>query len=61
MLYSISTEKANDVGIHDKVFIAIPKLGDMGANFAQQDLIKVLDEKDLNTFLNAAPPRSQTP
>jgi general secretion pathway protein E len=49
-------EKANDAGISDKVFIAIPKLGMMGANFAQQQGIKVLNEEDLNAFLDASPP-----
>ena len=32
-------EKANDAGIADRVFIAIPKLGSMAANFAQQEHI----------------------
>jgi general secretion pathway protein E len=49
-------EKANDAGIRDKVFIAIPKLGMMGANFAQQQGIKVLNEEDLNAFLDTSPP-----
>ncbi|MFC2050968.1 hypothetical protein ACFLTN_07335 [Chloroflexota bacterium] len=49
-------EKANDANIHDKVFIAIPKLGTMGANFAQQQGIRVLNEEDLKAFLDASPP-----
>jgi general secretion pathway protein E len=49
-------EKATDANIHDKVFIAIPKLGTMGANFAQQQGIKVLNEEDLKAFLDAPPP-----
>jgi len=49
-------EKANDAGIADRVFIAIPKLGAMAANFAQQEHIKVFDEKEITAFLNSAPP-----
>jgi len=49
-------EKANDVSVPDRVFIAIPKLGAMAANFAQQERIKVFDEKDVNAFLNGAAP-----
>lgn len=49
-------EKANDAGISDRVFLAIPKLGAMAANFAQQESIKVFDEKALNAFLGASPP-----
>ena len=49
-------EKANDVGVRDKVFVAIPKLGTMGANFAQQQGVKVLNQEDLNAFLDASPP-----
>lgn len=49
-------EKANDAGLPDRVFLAIPKLGSMAANFAQQERIKVFDEKALDTFLNAATP-----
>jgi general secretion pathway protein E len=52
-------EKANDAGIADRVFIAIPKLGAMAANFAQQESIKVFDEKGLNAFLSAAPPAAK--
>jgi general secretion pathway protein E len=52
-------EKANDAGIPDRVFLAIPKLGAMAANFAQQESIKVFDEKALNAFLSAAPPAAK--
>jgi general secretion pathway protein E len=48
-------EKANDAGLPDRVFIAIPKLGSMAANFAQQEYIKVFDEKSVNAFINASP------
>jgi len=49
-------EKATDANIHDKVFLAIPKLVTMGVNFAQQQGIKVLNEEDLKSFLDASPP-----
>ena len=49
-------EKTTDVGIPDKVFIAIPKLGTMATNFARQQNIKVFDEASLNDFSNAAAP-----
>jgi len=49
-------EKSTDAGIMDKVFIAIPKLGNMAANFARQQHVKVFDEAALNDFLNTAPP-----
>ncbi|MBM4447003.1 MAG: type II/IV secretion system protein [Chloroflexi bacterium] len=51
-------EKANDVNIPDKIFIAIPKLGAMAVNFAQQQRIKVFDNNRLDAFLNTAPPQS---
>ena len=49
-------EKATDVSIPDKVFIAIPKLGSMAANFARQQHVKIFDETSLTDFLNAASP-----
>ncbi|MCJ7514618.1 MAG: Flp pilus assembly complex ATPase component TadA, partial [Dehalococcoidia bacterium] len=52
-------EKANDAGMADRVFLAIPKLGSMAANFAQQEHIKVFDEKELNSFLGSAPPAAK--
>jgi general secretion pathway protein E len=52
-------EKANDAGIADRVFLAIPKLGSMAANFAQQENIKVFDEKAVNAFLNSSPPATK--
>jgi general secretion pathway protein E len=52
-------EKANDAGIPDRVFLAIPKLGSMAANFAQQENIKVFDEKAVNDFLNAPVPAAK--
>jgi general secretion pathway protein E len=52
-------EKANDAGLPDRVFIAIPKLGSMAANFAQQERIKVFDEKSVNEFLTAPVPSTK--
>jgi len=52
-------EKANDAALPDRVFIAIPKLGSMAANFAQQENIKVFDEKAVNAFLNAQAPAAK--
>jgi general secretion pathway protein E len=49
-------EKANDAGFPDRVFLAIPKLGSMAANFAQQENIKVFDEKAVKEFLNGSVP-----
>jgi len=49
-------EKATDVSIPDKLFVAIPKLGAMAANFARQQHVKVFDEASLTDFLNAASP-----
>jgi general secretion pathway protein E len=56
-------EKANDAGLPDRVFLAVPKLGSMAANFAQQERIKVLDEKAISEFVNStAPPiKNQKP
>jgi general secretion pathway protein E len=45
-------EKANDAGLADRVFLAIPKLGSMASNFAQQENIRVFDEKAVTDFLN---------
>jgi general secretion pathway protein E len=50
------TEKANDVDVPDKIFIAIPKLVEMGANLAHQQRIKVFNEQELIAFIDTAPP-----
>ncbi len=52
-------EKANDAGLPDRVFLAIPKLGSMAANFAQQEHIKVFDEKAVAEFLSATAPTAK--
>jgi len=52
-------EKANDAGIADRVFLAIPKLGAMASNFAQQERIKVFDEKAVAAFLDASSPAAK--
>lgn len=44
--------KAYDAGIHDKVFIAIPKLSPEAHQFAKQQRIKVLEAKDLDSLMN---------
>jgi general secretion pathway protein E len=54
-------EKANDAGLPDRVFLAVPKLGSMAANFAQQENIKVFDEKAVKEFLNAPVPPAKNP
>jgi general secretion pathway protein E len=53
-------EKANDAGLPDRVFVAIPKLGSMAANFAQQENIKVMDEKAVSSFLSSAIPATKS-
>jgi len=39
-----------DVGIHEKVFIAIPKLSSIANQFAKQQKIKVFEAKDIATL-----------
>ena len=52
-------EKANDAGLPDRVFLAIPKLGSMAANFAQQEHIRVFDEKTVAEFLSGSAPATK--
>jgi hypothetical protein len=51
--------KAYDSGIHDKILIAIPELGEEARKFASYQRIKVLEPKDLEIVLTsrAQPPR----
>ncbi len=42
-----------DAGIHDKVFIAIPKLSSEAQKFAKQQRIRVLEAKDLDNLLHS--------
>jgi hypothetical protein len=50
-------DKAYDIGIHDKILIVIPSLGGEAKNFANQQRIKVLEVKDLETVLASAAPQ----
>ena len=47
--------KAFDSGVHDKVLIIIPALGEEAAKFADYHGIKVFDPKDLQTLLTSGP------
>jgi len=47
--------KAYDSGIHDKVLIIIPALGEEAAKFASYHRIKVLESKDLEMVLAGGP------
>jgi hypothetical protein len=51
--------KAFDSGIHDKVLIIIPALGEEAAKFASYHRIKVLDPKDLEIVLTGGPQRGR--
>ena len=50
-------DKAYDIGIHDKILIAIPSLGKEAEKFATQQRIKVLDVKDLEAVLASSAPQ----
>ncbi len=47
--------KVYDLGIHDKVLVVLPKLSAEAMQFAQQQRIKVIEEKDLETLLASEP------
>ncbi|MFC2050966.1 hypothetical protein ACFLTN_07325 [Chloroflexota bacterium] len=51
--------KVYDLGIHDKVLLALPKLSPEARQFAQQQRIKVLEEKDFEIILNSPPAPKQ--
>jgi hypothetical protein len=51
--------KAFDSGIHDKVLIIIPALGEEATKFASYHRIKVLEPKDLETVLTGGPQTSR--
>jgi hypothetical protein len=51
--------KAFDSGIHDKVLIIIPALGEEAAKFASYHRIKVLEPGDLETVLTGGPQTSR--
>ena len=47
--------KAYDGGIHDKILIVIPELGEDGRKFANYQRIKVLEPRDLEILLTGRP------
>jgi general secretion pathway protein E len=51
--------KAYDSGIHDKVLIAIPELGEDAKQFASYQRIKVLEPRDLEMVLMGGPQPGQ--
>ena len=51
--------KVYDLGMHDKVLLALPKLSLEAGQFARQQRIKVIEEEDLETLLALEP--SSTP
>ncbi len=50
-------DKCYDCGIRDKLFIALPSLDEVAARFAENQRIRVLDEKRLKEFLEASLPQ----
>ena len=48
--------KAYDLGIRDKVLLALPRLSPQAKQFSQRQGIKVFEEKDLDSILNASVP-----
>jgi len=46
--------KVYDLGIHDKVLLVVPKLSPEAAQFARQQRIKVIEEKDVELVLRSA-------
>ena len=50
-------DKAYDIGIHDKILIAIPSLGREAEKFASRQRIKMLEVRDLETVLASGVPR----
>jgi len=53
--------KVYDLGIHDKVLLALPKLSLEARQFARQQRIKVIEEEDLETLLTLEPPSVPKP
>ena len=50
-------DKAYDIGIHDKILIVIPGLGNEAEKFASQQRIKVLEVRDLETVIASGVPQ----
>jgi predicted RNA-binding Zn-ribbon protein involved in translation (DUF1610 family) len=53
--------KVYDLGMHDKVLLALPRLGPEARQFARQQRIKVIEEEDLQTLLALEPPSAPKP
>ena len=51
--------KVYDLGIHDKVLLVAPKLSSEAGQFAKQQRIKVIEEKDMELLLKSPPPSAQ--
>jgi ribosomal protein L37AE/L43A len=51
--------KVYDLGIHDKVLLVVPKLSPEAGQFARQQRIKVIEEKDMELLLKSPPPSVQ--
>jgi len=47
--------KVYDLGIHDKVLLVVPKLSAEASQFARQQRIKVIEEKDMELLLKSSP------
>jgi DNA-directed RNA polymerase subunit RPC12/RpoP len=47
--------KVYDLGIHDKVVLAIPRLSSEAGRFARQQRIKVIEENEIELLLKSAP------
>ncbi len=50
-------DKVYDIGIHDKILVALPGLRTEAEEFARRQRIKVLEVKDLETLLASAAPQ----
>jgi hypothetical protein len=53
--------KVYDLGMHDKVLLALPKLSLEAGQFARQQRIKVIEEEGLETLLALEPPSVPKP
>jgi predicted RNA-binding Zn-ribbon protein involved in translation (DUF1610 family) len=51
--------KVYDLGIHDKVILVVPKLSPEAGQFARQQRIKVIEEKDIELVLKMPRPSAQ--
>jgi hypothetical protein len=51
--------KVYDLGIHDKVLLVAPKLSSEAGQFARQQRIKVIEEKDMELLLKSPSPSAQ--